>query len=47
MKEKQEGVITISDIDTEVLSEMLTFIYTGSAPNVNVWAKELADKYVV
>ena len=48
MKEKQEGVITISDIDTEVVSEMLTFIYTGSAPNINVWAKELlnvANKY--
>ncbi len=48
MKEKQEKVITISDLDKEVVSDMLTFLYTGSAPNLEVRAKELlnaANKY--
>ncbi len=48
MKEKQEKVMTISDLDKEVVSDMLTFLYTGSAPNIEVRAKELlnaASKY--
>ncbi len=34
-KEKQEKVITISDLDKEVVSDMLTFLYTSSAPNLS------------
>ncbi len=48
MKEKQEKEITIYDLDKEVVSDMLTFLYTGSAPNLEVRAKELlnaANKY--
>ena len=48
MKEKNEKVITITDLDKEVVSDMLTFLYTGSAPNLKVLAKELlnvANKY--
>ncbi len=48
MKEKQEKVMTISDLDKEVISDMLTFLYTGSAPNLEIRAKELlnaANKY--
>ncbi len=40
--------MTISDLDKEVVSDMLTFLYTGSAPNLEVRAKELlnaANKY--
>ena len=48
MKEKEEKRVVISDIDAEVMSDLLSFMYTGSAPNMKVHTKELllaADKY--
>ncbi len=48
MKEKKEGVVVIFDIDPDVMSDFLSFIYTGSAPNIKKKAKDLlfaADKY--
>lgn len=39
--------VEITDVDQEVMSEMLRFIYTGRAPNLNKMADELlaaADK---
>ncbi|XP_055911795.1 protein roadkill-like [Eupeodes corollae] len=48
MKEAKSNTITITDIDCEVLHEMLRFIYTGNTRNLKEMAKELlaaADKY--
>ena len=48
MREKQEGIVTISDIEPEVMTELLTYMYTGCAPGLKTHAKELlltADKY--
>ena len=48
MKEKEEKRVVISDIDAEVMSNLLSFMYTGSAPNIRAHTKELllaADKY--
>ena len=48
MKEKEEKRVVISDIDAEVMSDLLSFMYTGSAPNMKAHTKELllaADKY--
>ena len=39
--------VDITDVDPEVVTEMLRFIYTGKAPNLNKMADELlaaADK---
>ena len=47
MQEKN-GVINISDFDSAVIFDVLTYIYTGEAPNLKTLAKELlfaADKY--
>ena len=47
MKEKN-GVIEISDFDPAIISDLLTYIYTGEAPNLKTLAKGLiyaADKY--
>ena len=48
MKEKKEGVVEVFDVDSEVMSDLLTYVYTGSAPNIKTMAKDLlfaADKY--
>ena len=48
MKEQRTNVIEISDVDQAVISDMLAYIYTGSAPNLDTLVKELlnvADKY--
>ena len=48
MQEKKTGVVNITDVDPEVMSDLLSYIYTGSAPNVKSHTKELlvaADKY--
>ena len=48
MKEKQSGVIEVSDITPEAMSDLVTYLYTGTAPNLNTLASELleaAEKY--
>ena len=48
MKEKQSSVIDIPDITPAVMSDLVTYLYTGAAPNVGKLAKDLlnaADKY--
>ena len=48
MKEKRQNVVTISDIDPEVMADLLAYMYTGTAPNLKKLARELliaADKY--
>ena len=48
MKEQRTNVIEISDVDQAVISDMLAYIYTGSAPNLDTLARELlnvATKY--
>ena len=50
MRERREGVVEISDVQPAVMSELLAFFYTGSAPNTKTLAKDLllaADKYNV
>ena len=48
MKEKQSGVIEVSDITPEAMSDLVTYLYTGTAPNLKTLARELleaAEKY--
>ena len=48
MKEKKCGVVMIDDFDPPVLSDLVTYLYTGAAPNVGKLARELlnaANKY--
>ena len=48
MREKREGIVSISDIEPEVMTSLLTYMYTGCAPDLKTRAKELlltADKY--
>ncbi|XP_055842804.1 protein roadkill-like [Episyrphus balteatus] len=48
MEEQKLNRVTITDVDHEVLQEMLYFIYTGIAPNLKELAADLmvaADKY--
>ena len=48
MQEKNSGIVEISDVDPAVMSDLLTYIYTGDAPNLKTLVKELmiaADKY--
>ncbi|OXU19593.1 hypothetical protein TSAR_013350 [Trichomalopsis sarcophagae] len=48
MKESQENTIKIVDIEYNVLVEMIRFVYTGRANNINALVSELvfaADKY--
>ncbi|XP_036329811.1 protein roadkill-like [Rhagoletis pomonella] len=50
MKEHKQNNVDIQDIDHEVLKEMLCFIYTGKAPNLEQMAEVLliaADKYAL
>jgi speckle-type POZ protein len=47
MEERKQNRVEITDVDQEVMAEMLRFIYTGRAPNLNKMADELlaaADK---
>ncbi|XP_064464742.1 speckle-type POZ protein-like [Ornithodoros turicata] len=48
MKEKQENRVHLDDISAEALQEMITFIYTDTAPNMAPLAVDLlhaAEKY--
>ena len=48
MKEQRTNVIEISDVDQAVISDMLAYFYTGSAPHMDTLVKELfnvADRY--
>lgn len=47
MEERKQNRVAIVDVDHEVLKEMLRFIYTGKAPNLDKMADDLlaaADK---
>lgn len=47
MEERKQNRVAISDVDQDVLKEMLRFIYTGKAPNLEKMADDLlaaADK---
>ena len=48
MKEQRTNVIEVSDVDQAVISDMLAYLYTGSAPHMDTLVKELlnvANKY--
>ena len=48
MKERRSGVIEVSDITPTVMSDLLAYLYTGTAPHVDTLARELlnaANKY--
>ncbi|XP_033624541.1 speckle-type POZ protein-like [Asterias rubens] len=50
MEEKKHGRVEITDVEPEVMNEILRFIYTGKAPNLEKMADELlaaADKYAL
>ncbi|KAH9630642.1 hypothetical protein HF086_007066 [Spodoptera exigua] len=50
MEERKRNRVDITDVDHEVLREMLRFIYTGRAPNLDKMADDLlaaADKYAL
>ncbi|CAO1427941.1 unnamed protein product [Diamesa serratosioi] len=50
MEERKQNRVAITDVDHEVLKEMLRFIYTGKAPNLEKMADDLlaaADKYAL
>lgn len=50
MEEKKQNRVEITDVDSDVLKEMLRFIYTGRATNLDNMADELlaaADKYAL
>lgn len=40
-KEAESGKIVITDVDPGVFEQMLAYIYTGFAPNVDTIAEEL------
>ena len=47
MEERKLNRVEITDVDHEVMREMLRFIYTGKAPNLDKMADDLlaaADK---
>jgi hypothetical protein len=50
MVEKTSGIIEMTDITPAVLSDLVAYLYTGSAPNISTQARELlmvADKYEI
>ena len=50
MKEKRSGVIEVSDITPEAMSDLVAYLYTGTAPNLKILASELlevAEKYQI
>lgn len=49
MEERKQNRVAITDVDQEVLKEMLRFIYTGKAANLERMADDLlaaADKVI-
>ncbi len=47
MEEKKQNRVEITDVEDEVMREILRFIYTGKAPNLEKMADDLlaaADK---
>jgi len=50
MKEKMTGDVEIKDMDHEVLEDLLKYIYSGGAPNIDEHVQELfyaADQYQI
>eukprot|EP00731_Ephydatia_muelleri_P032783 Em0024g327a len=50
MEESRKNRVEISDLDQEVMQEMLAYIYVGKAPNLKKMADSLvsaADKYAL
>ena len=48
LQESATDIVTVTDIDPEVFKELLTYIYTGQAPNIRTLAGALlnsAEKY--
>ena len=48
MREKQSGVVEVPDITPEAMSDVVAYLYTGTAPNLTTLANELlqaAEKY--
>ena len=48
MKERATNTVDLSDIEPDVLKELLTYIYTGECPNIKAQAESLlyqAEKY--
>lgn len=48
MKESRSGIVEVSGITSAALSDLITYLYTGTAPNLKTLANELldvADKY--
>ena len=48
MKEKNSGIVEISDTQPAVMSDVLVFLYTGEVPHIKTLARELfnaASKY--
>ena len=43
MAEKNNGVVDITDTTPTVMSDLVAYFYTGTAPNINKWAKELLN----
>ena len=43
MKEKRSGIIEVSDITPAVMSDLVTYLYSGSAPNLESLVNELLD----
>ena len=50
MEEAKHNRVDVKDVDSEVMDQMLRFIYTGKAPDLERMAAELlaaADKYAL
>ena len=50
MKEKRSSTVEMSDVESVVISEVLNYLYTGSAPNMGSMTEELlafAHKYQI
>jgi speckle-type POZ protein len=48
MMERQTGVIVVTDITSAAMSDLITYLYTGTAPNLNALAGDLlgvAERY--
>lgn len=48
MKEKNQNVVQITDVDPDIMRELIRFAYSGEVENLNLKAKDLlaaADKY--
>ena len=41
MEERKQNRVDITDVDPDVMREMLRFIYTGKAPNLDRMADDL------